>query len=85
MDINNRTAQDKLVHVLEVITGFGLCKENIIPYVSLITALGIVLLKINSVSKSNEKQYLQEHLYSFSNIASLTRQLSSRAKLITYI
>ena len=83
MNINNRTAQDKLVHVLEVITGFGLCKENIIPSVSLITALGIALLKINSVSKSNEKQYLQEHLYSFSNLASLTRQLTDL--IIAYI
>ena len=83
MDINNRTAQDKLVHVLEVITGFGLCKENIIPSVSLITALGIALLKINSVSKSNEKQYLQEHLCSFSNITSLTRQLTDL--IIEYI
>ena len=83
MDINNRTAQDKLIHVLQVITGFGLCKENIIPSVSLITALGIVLLKINFVSRSNEKQYLQEHLYSFSNIASLTRQLTDL--IIEYI
>jgi GTPase Era involved in 16S rRNA processing len=83
MDINNRTAQDKLVHILEVITGLSLCEENVIPSVSLITALGIALVKINSVSKSNEKQYLQEHLYNFSNIFSLTRQLTDL--IIEYI
>ena len=60
-----------------------MCKENIITSVSSIAALGIVLLKINFVSKSDEKQYLQEHLYSFSNIASLTRQLTDL--IIAYI
>jgi hypothetical protein len=83
MDINNRTAQDKLVHILEIITVLSLSKENVIPSVNLITALGIVLLNVNSVSNSNEKQYLQEHLYNFSNISSLTRQLTDL--IIEYI
>ncbi|BAZ46495.1 dynamin family protein [Chondrocystis sp. NIES-4102] len=76
MNSINRSSQDKLVYLLEVVSGFGLYKQNIVPYTSLITALGTILLDSSLLSEQNERQYLQEHLYKFSNSDSLVRQLT---------
>ena len=75
MNINNRTAQDKLAHILAIANGFRLCQDNLLPSVNLITALGIVLLAIKPESK-NERQYLQARLYCFSSFDSFNRQLT---------
>ena len=77
MNIYNRSSQDKLVHVLTTISLFRLDKENIIPSINFIMALGIVLSGISHTSKSKEGQYLQEHLDYFSTPNSLTRQLTN--------
>ena len=77
MKISDRTAEDKLIHVLKVITGFKLCQHDITMSVNLVTAIAIVLLKLGLSSNKSEKQSLQEHLYNFSNVDSLTRQVTT--------
>ena len=77
MNTYNRSSQDKLIHILTVISVFRLGKKDIIPSTNFITALGIVLSGIGHTSKSKQSQYLQEHLSLFSTTDSLDRQLIS--------
>ena len=77
MNTYNRSSQDKLIHILTVISLFKLGKKDIIPSTNFITALGIVLSGIGHTSKSKQSQYLQEHLSRFSTTNSLNRQLIS--------
>ena len=76
MNNYNRTAQDKLNHILELITGFRLCDRNIIYSINLLTSIGIVLSKLNFVSAIDKGKYLQEHLRNFSDSNSFSRQLT---------
>ncbi len=77
MNISAHTARDKLVHILEIITGLKLCQQNITMSVNLVTAMGIVLSGLSSTSDIERKEYLKEHLYNFSNADSFTRQLTT--------
>lgn len=77
MNTYNRSPQDKLIHILTVISLFRLGKKDIIPSTNFITALGIVLSGIGFTSKSEQSQYLQEHLSLFSTTDSLDGQLIS--------